>query len=84
MYLFSCAKLITFKIYLINKLDVDMKYLEWGQCCNQEKVEISNVKLNEDDGTLVVGKILNKSLSLSIKYLIVYFEKIFKKFIYKF
>lgn len=52
MYLFSCAKLITFKIYLINKLDVDVKYLGWGQCCNQEKVKISNVKLNEDDGTL--------------------------------
>lgn len=31
-----------------------------------------------------VGKILNKRLSLSIKYLIVYFEKIFRKFIYKF
>lgn len=52
MYLFSCAKLIIFKIYLINKLDVDVKYLGWGQCCNQEKVKISNVKLNEDDGTL--------------------------------
>lgn len=57
-----------------------MKYLGWHSVVIVGKI----VEISKVERRWWVGKILNKGLSLSIKYLIVCFEEIFRKFIYKF